>query len=629
MRQRTNICARASLRPRRHWRSNGSDAAVPLATQGLPACQKSEKISAAEILRDRYSDLYDFAPLVYVTLDNKGIIRATNLTGARLLGIPRPALIGTSLTSHLNKEDCRKLLEHLRQCKQTGEQVMTELGIIAKGGDVIQVQLSTVASRNDEGSILYRTAITDITGLKKTEESLLRLNRLYAVLSETGKAMVYSADRDTLFREICRVAVEHGGFLLAWIGIVDKKSGVVNPVASHGKTGYLEDIRVSINDEPAGRGPTGTAICNGSYHICNDFFSDPCTRPWNKKAQANGFKSSASIALRLNGEVIGALTIYAGEKDFFKWQFINLLQQMATDVSFALDGLDREAKRRAAELALRTETAERLRTVEELRERDRLLLQQSRQAALGEMIGNIAHQWRQPLNALGLVIQELSLAYELGSFTREHLEASITRAMDIIFRMSQTIDDFSNFYKPDRDKRWFKVNEVVTKTVSLIDASFREYGIAIEADVADNLEIKGYPNDYAQVLLNILMNARDALLERGTVNPRVTVRARMEEGRSVVTVGDNAGGIGEDILERIFDLYFTTKENGLGTGIGLFMAKIIIEQNMGGRLTVRNDGYRRRVQDRGLIWKHLVIRSRGSRFSMRKMTRLPGISLPK
>jgi signal transduction histidine kinase len=366
---------------------------------------------------------------------------------------------------------------------------------------------------------------------------------------------------------------------------------MVKPVASHGKTGYLDDIRISISDESAGRGPTGAAICKGSYYICNDFLSDPCTRPWQKKALAGGFKSSASITLKLNGEVIGALTIYAGEKDFFKWQFINLLQQMATDVSFALDNLDREAKRREAELALRTETAERLRAVEELRERDRLLLQQSRQAALGEMIGNIAHQWRQPLNALGLVIQELSLAYELGNFTREHLDASIDGAMDIIYRMSQTIDDFSNFYKPDREKRWFKVNEVVTKTLSLIDASFLEYRIAVDADAADDLEIKGYPNDYAQVLLNILMNARDVLLERGTVNPRVTVRARMEKGRSVVTVSDNAGGIGEAILDRIFDLYFTTKESGLGTGIGLFMAKTIIEKNMGGSLTAHNARY--------------------------------------
>jgi signal transduction histidine kinase len=112
------------------------------------------------------------------------------------------------------------------------------------------------------------------------------------------------------------------------------------------------------------------------------------------------------------------------------------------------------------------------------------------------------------------------------------------------------------------------------------------------------MEIKGYPNEYAQVLLNILMNARDALLERETADPRVTVRAWMEDGRSVVTLTDNAGGIGEEIIEKIFDLYFTTKENDLGTGIGLFMSKTIIEKNMGGRLTVRNtaDGAEFRIE---------------------------------
>jgi signal transduction histidine kinase len=308
-------------------------------------------------------------------------------------------------------------------------------------------------------------------------------------------------------------------------------------------------------------------------------------------AQASGLKSSASIALKLNGHVIGALSIYAGEKNFFKWQYKNLLEQMAADISFALDSLDREARRREAELALRTETIERLRAVEELHERDRLLLQQSRQAALGEVIGNIAHQWRQPLNALGLIIQELSLVYELGNFSKERLDSTVNAAMDIIFRMSQTIDDFSNFYKPDRDKRWFRVNNVVMKTISLIEASFREYQISIDAIVGDDLEIKGYPNDYAQVLLNILVNARDALLERGIADPWVKVSTRMDMGKSTVIVSDNAGGIEEDIMARIFDLYFTTKESGLGTGIGLFMAKIIIEKNMGGRLTVSNSGY--------------------------------------
>ncbi len=247
--------------------------------------------------------------------------------------------------------------------------------------------------------------------------------------------------------------------------------------------------------------------------------------------------------------------------------------------------------RKEAEMALRAETAERFRTMEELREKDRMLLQQSRQAAMGEMIGNIAHQWRQPLNALGLTIQDISLAYELGNFTKEQLDASISGAMDIIFHMSQTIDDFRSFYKPDREKRWFKVNHVVNKAVSLIEANYREHRISVDVNAADDLEIRGYHNEYAQVLLNILMNARDVLLERGTTEPRVTLKRRKEKGKSVVTVCDNAGGIGAEIMDKIFDPYFTTKESGLGTGIGLFISKTIIEKNMGGRLTARNAGF--------------------------------------
>ncbi len=451
-----------------------------------------------------------------------------------------------------------------------------------------------------EGKPSSLAAATDGTGAgqqvdaeqeaEKSRETLLRLNRLYAVLSETNKAIVRSKDRETLFAKICKVAVEQGGFHLAWIGVVDEKSRMVQPVAAHGMTDYLDKIRISVKNDPHGRGPTGAAIRHGSYSVCNDLLSAPCFRPWRKRALSCGFKSSASIALKMHGKPFGALNICAGEKDFFRWQFANLLEQMAEDISFALDSLDRDTRHREAELALRTETAQRLRAVEELRERDKLLLQQSRQSAIGEMIGNIAHQWRQPLNALGLVVQELALAYETGGLTKEHLDGSVAAAMDIIFGMSQTIDEFRNFYRPDREKRWFRVSQVIAKAVSLIEADFREHRVAIDVAVADELEIEGFPNDYAQVLLNILMNARDTLLERGTVGPRVTVRAYLEGAKSVVTIADNGGGIGEHILGRIFDLYFTTRENGLGTGIGLFMAKTIIENNMGGRLTARNAG---------------------------------------
>jgi C4-dicarboxylate-specific signal transduction histidine kinase len=133
-------------------------------------------------------------------------------------------------------------------------------------------------------------------------------------------------------------------------------------------------------------------------------------------------------------------------------------------------------------------------------------------------------------------------------------------------------------------------NRVVAKTISMIEESFKAQRIMIDLSVADDPEIDGYPNEYSQVLLNILTNASDACLEREKGNARVTVRTWKEEGKSVLTATDNAGGISGEIMDKIFEPYFTTKEPGQGTGIGLFMSKTIIEKKMKGRLSTRNVG---------------------------------------
>ena len=240
---------------------------------------------------------------------------------------------------------------------------------------------------------------------------------------------------------------------------------------------------------------------------------------------------------------------------------------------------------------LNTSLEERVaRSVEEIREKDQMLIVQGRLAAMGEMINNIAHQWRQPLNLLGLAIQKPLLFHEIGELTGEFLEENTRKGMEVIQHMSQTIDDFRNFFTSDITMVEFAIGDVVTSTVNLFADSLKSQQISIDVHTNSNATIVGFPGEYSQVLLNIIMNSKDALLSRHPDDARITITLGKEDEKSVVTIADNGGGIPEDILAKVFDPYFTTKGAEQGTGIGLFMSKTIIEKNMKGRLTVRNNG---------------------------------------
>lgn len=227
-------------------------------------------------------------------------------------------------------------------------------------------------------------------------------------------------------------------------------------------------------------------------------------------------------------------------------------------------------------------------SLHEIRQKDQLLIQQGRLAAMGEMINSIAHQWRQPLNNLGLIIQYTKISFDTGVLTREDMEIEIAKAMDTIKFMSQTIDDFRNFFRTDKQKSIISVIDQLNRTLALVSASFQHLNISIKIDVHESVTAFGHSNEYSQVMLNILNNAKDVFIERAVVSPCIRIRAFSEEGRSVVTIWDNGGGIDEEVMARIFDPYFSTKEVGKGTGIGLYMSKVIIEQNMGGVLSARN-----------------------------------------
>ena len=212
-----------------------------------------------------------------------------------------------------------------------------------------------------------------------------------------------------------------------------------------------------------------------------------------------------------------------------------------------------------------------------------ILQQQSKLASMGEMIGAIAHQWRQPLNELGLSIQNLKYDFKDGAINEEFIDNFIDYNKKIIMFMSKTIDDFRNFFRVDKEKKEFNVKETTKSVLTMLSAQLKNHNIEAEID-GDEFAYKGLQSEYKQVILNIINNAKDALIENRTKNPKVEINIKDKK----VTIKDNAGGIPKDIINRVFEPYFTTKEQGKGTGMGLYMSKMIIEENMGGKLSVEN-----------------------------------------
>jgi len=229
-------------------------------------------------------------------------------------------------------------------------------------------------------------------------------------------------------------------------------------------------------------------------------------------------------------------------------------------------------------------------TLAELRRKDQMMILQDRLAVMGEMINNIAHQWRQPLNTLGLLIQKLPLFYDSADFNRKFLEDNTANAMKMIQHMSRTIEDFRNFFRSDKEKVTFNVGQVIEHTIALIEKSFKDLQISIDFQTLGDPVINGYPNEFAQVILNVLMNSRDALVGNNSGDAAISINSFTERGKTVVTITDRAGGIDGEIIDRIFEPYFSTKGPEQGTGIGLYMSRTIIETNMGGSLTVCNTG---------------------------------------
>lgn len=229
------------------------------------------------------------------------------------------------------------------------------------------------------------------------------------------------------------------------------------------------------------------------------------------------------------------------------------------------------------------------------RKQDQILIQQAKLASMGEMIEAIAHQWRQPLTSVAAALFNIQEAFEEGELDAKYLDTLTGAAEKNIMFMSETIDDFRNYFTPTKEKVDFSIQKTLQNALSIVSAQMKAHNIDIHLEEKKEVIVNGYPNEFTQVLVNILGNAKDAIDEKiekkgmkkgeGYIDLDI-----IEQEKSVIiTVKDNGGGILLEVKERVFEPYYTTKEQGKGTGIGLYMSKMIIEGNMHGTLEVLND----------------------------------------
>ena len=266
-----------------------------------------------------------------------------------MLGYASPAeLIQSSLAGAiaLDPDTVKRLT---KDCEQNARFIESEIEWKRKDGTPVIIRLSGRLLRDDSGAPdCFEMIAENVTERRHAQERIAQLNRLYLVLSHAGQAVVHFRTRDELFQEICRIIVTEGRFQMACVGLVEERTSLVKPVAQWGDGKYLANIHITANDEAAGHGPTGSAIREHRQVVCNDLLADTRMQPWWEPAERQGYRSSGSFPIVVRGTAIGAITIHSGEVCFFDEESLALFDELAANLSFALESIEAEQMRQRA-----------------------------------------------------------------------------------------------------------------------------------------------------------------------------------------------------------------------------------------------------------------------------------------
>ena len=223
-----------------------------------------------------------------------------------------------------------------------------------------------------------------------------------------------------------------------------------------------------------------------------------------------------------------------------------------------------------------------------LREKEELLFQQSKLSAMGEMIGNIAHQWRQPLSIISSSISAIKLSVGTNIYSNEELVNFMDTILNSTKYLSNTIEDFRNFYKKDLEKEEFGIKNAIDSSFNLIKTELVKHSIKTVFVDDKDFNVTGVKNQFLQVLINILSNSKDAFMDKNIENKTIFINLYEENDKKCIEIYDNAGGIKDEVIEHVFEPYFTTKHKSIGTGIGLYMSQEIVTKHLNGLISVSN-----------------------------------------
>ncbi|MEZ5542829.1 MAG: EAL domain-containing protein [Pseudomonadota bacterium] len=301
-----------------------------------------------------YHELFNSFSDAICILDGSGLFLDVNDSAAAMYGRPRDFFIGRSYeaVTAAGMNDPLTMVRRFRRALAGRAQSLEFWGAHDDRGHLpLDLQLAPTTYAGQPALIVI---VKDASRWRQAELQVQRLNRLYVVLNAINEFIMRCHDANTLFSEACRIVVELGGFRMAWVGVIDAESQEIRPVAHSGLVGdYLDHMHIVTNDSTRGRGPTGEALREGTYQICNDIANDPRMVPWREQAARMGYRASAAFPLHLGGELKGALSMYSETTDFFDTEEIALLVRLSQNIGFALDIIDAEARRQAAEDMLR------------------------------------------------------------------------------------------------------------------------------------------------------------------------------------------------------------------------------------------------------------------------------------